>query len=156
MTNSDTRERAVTLAKRIMDWASDSPIDKISETHLAVVLDSELQSLEAEVAANSYGTAAQRLRDRGNRRISARGGMGQIFAATQDQEALDCADVIASLTPHAAQDFAKRREREIESITIMRFRKMLNRIGIHGYYNEMQNEFDGDALAGSAPGDVSE
>lgn len=33
------------------------------------------------------------------------------------------------------------RERGIESATIMRFRKMLDRIGIHGYYNEMMKEF---------------
>jgi len=39
--------------------------------------------------------------------------------------------------------------RQIESITIMRFRKMLDRIGIHGYYNEMMKEF-GDELPDAA------
>lgn len=34
----------------------------------------------------------------------------------------------------------------VEAQTIMRFRKMLSRLGIHGYYNEMQKEFGEDAL----------
>ena len=34
--------------------------------------------------------------------------------------------------------------KQYESSVIMRFRKMLDRIGIHGYYNEMQKEFPED------------
>lgn len=32
----------------------------------------------------------------------------------------------------------------VEAATIMRFRKLLDRLGIHGYYNEMQKEFGGN------------
>lgn len=34
--------------------------------------------------------------------------------------------------------------RGCDAETIMRFRKMLDRIGIHGYYSEMQKEFGVD------------
>lgn len=33
------------------------------------------------------------------------------------------------------------RDRDVEAATVMRFRKLLNRLGIHGYYSEMQKEF---------------
>jgi hypothetical protein len=43
--------------------------------------------------------------------------------------------------PPAATETEARSTRGCDPETIMRFRKMLDRIGIHGYYSEMQKEF---------------
>lgn len=56
--------------------------------------------------------------------------------------------ILASAAPQPASD-----SKTIEAVTIMRFRKMLDRIGIHGYYNEMQKEF---GLLGDEPASDSE
>ncbi len=54
----------------------------------------------------------------------------------------DLANEIEALPPQSALDAVERSKKLTEAEIIMRFRKMLDRIGIHGYYSEMQKEFN--------------
>jgi hypothetical protein len=75
---------------------------------------SKLRDLERDLRSNKYAA----------------------FGSISYEGQLEIADRIKAILPALEQ-----RERGIESATIMRFRKMLDRIGIHGYYNEMMKEF---------------
>ncbi|HET7150853.1 MAG TPA: hypothetical protein VFI60_05545 [Candidatus Acidoferrum sp.] len=61
---------------------------------------------------------------------------------------------IHSLTPADAARELERRNELVLADTIIRFRKMLNRLGIHGYYNEMKREFDLEEVSMSKPAPV--
>lgn len=61
---------------------------------------------------------------------------------------------IRSLTPADAARELERRDESVRADTIMRFRKVLDRLNIHGYYNEMQREFGCDEASLTKPAPV--
>lgn len=56
----------------------------------------------------------------------------------------DLKTAIRSFTPDSARRALERNDEFTQADTIMRFRKLLDRLGIHGYYSEMQKEFCGN------------
>ena len=58
---------------------------------------------------------------------------------------------IDELTPADAVRELERRDESVRADTIMRFRKVLDRLDIHGYYNEMQSEFGCEEASLSKP-----